>query len=207
MTRVGTASATSCVSLTRSFAAAALAEGRASAAASQLMLKASTGTLTGQAISLAAPAASTTSWGAKASGERAMAGAPAAAAPASSRLTVPASVARTVISRAVVLRSVSVALNWSPPRTSGGKPGSNCRSCVTRTVVLPVPKVAIPAPGGPSAIATSRKRVSESLSGTSMRASPFASSLTVAFHSSSVSNNSRVPPRPPPPPAATALRP
>ena len=117
--------------------------------------------------------------------------------------TRPASVARSFISRAVVLRSVSIALKRSPSRTSGGKPDSTCRSCDTRMRALPVPKRCTPS----SATATSLKLVSESLSGTSIVASPLPSSVTTGRHSSSVSNSSRVPPRPPPPPAATALRP
>ena len=34
-----------------------------------------------------------------------------------------------------------MALNWSPSRTSGGRPASTCRSCVTRMLVLPVPNL------------------------------------------------------------------
>jgi hypothetical protein len=65
-----------------------------------------------------------------------------------------------------VLRTVSIALNWSPSRTSGGRPESTCKSWVTRMLVLPVPKRCTPS----SATATSLKLVSESLSGTSMTA-------------------------------------
>jgi hypothetical protein len=62
-------------------------------------------------------------------------------------------------------------------------------------VALPVPKRSAPA----SAMATRRKLVSESFSGTSMRAWPCASSFTVPRHSSSVSNSSRVGLPPPSP--------
>jgi hypothetical protein len=97
------------------------------------MLKASAGTSTGQLISCAAPAASVTSCGAKFSGVRTI------SAPLP-LFAVPASVARTFIVRAVVLRSVSMAAKRSPSRTSGGRPASTCRSCVTRILVLPLPK-------------------------------------------------------------------
>ncbi len=160
------------------------------------MLKASAGTSTGQVISCAAPAASVSSCGGKFSGVRTI------SAPLP-LFAVPASVARSFIVRAVVLRSVSIAAKRSPSRTSGGSPESTCRSCVTRMLVLPLPKRCTPS----SATATRRKLVSESFSGTSISASPLASSTTRGFHSSSVSNSSRAPPRPPPPPAATALRP
>jgi hypothetical protein len=192
-TRTGTASFTICTTLTRSLAAAAPIS---STAASHSMLFAPSGTITAQVTSFALPAASTTSCGGSASGTR-------AGVEPGAGVTVPTSEARSFISRAVVLRNVSRAWNWSPLRTSGGRPGSTCRSCVTRMLVEPVPKVCTPA----SATATRRKPVSESLRGTSTTASPFASSGTRAFHSNKVSNSSRVPPRPPPPPAATALRP
>ncbi len=112
-------------------------------------------------------------------------------------------VTTTFIARAVVLRTVNWARNTSPSRTSGGKPEISCRSCVLRIDVLPVPKV----PGPTAAMATIRKLVSASLSGTSSEASPLASSVTRGFQSSSVSNSSRVELCPPPPPAGTALRP
>jgi hypothetical protein len=158
------------------------------------MLNASAGTSIGQTISCAAPATSVTSCGGRFNGVRVI---------ASPELTVPCKVARTNIPRAVVLRKVSIALKRSPSRTSGGRPESICRSCVTRTLALPVPNCCVPA----SAMATSLKLVSESFSGTSITASPLASSATTAFQISRVSNSSRVLPRPPPPPAATALRP
>ena len=170
-----------------------------SAAASQAMLIASAGTLTGQTTSFAAPAASTTSCGGRAIGTRASSVPP----PAAGRLAVPCSVARTFISRGVVLRRVSMALNWSPSRTSGGRPASTCRSWVTRMLVLPVPNFCTSA----SATATSLKLVSESLIGTATVASPLASTTMFAFQISRVSNSSRAEPRPPPPPAATAFLP
>ena len=192
-TRTGTAAATSCVIFSRSRAAPS------SAAASQAMLIASAGTATGHAISFAAPAASTTSCGGRAIGRRTNSLPPAAAG----RSAVPCSVARTFISRAVVLRRVSMALKRSPSRTSGGRPASTCRSWVTRMLALPVPNFCTSA----SATATSRKLVSESLIGTATVASPLASTTMFAFQISSVSNSSRAEPRPPPPPAATAFRP
>jgi hypothetical protein len=64
-TRTGTAAATSCVTFSRSLALPS------SAAASQAMLIASAGTLTGHTTSFAAPAASTTSCGGRAIGTRA----------------------------------------------------------------------------------------------------------------------------------------
>ncbi len=112
-------------------------------------------------------------------------------------------VTTTCIARSVVLRSVTCARNASPSRTSGGRPEISCRSCVLRIDVLPVPKRS----GPTAAIATIRKRVSASFSGTSTVALPFASSVTRGFHSSNVSNSSRVGALPPPPPAGTALRP
>ncbi|MDR8955244.1 hypothetical protein FEP76_03750 [Burkholderia multivorans] len=112
-------------------------------------------------------------------------------------------VTATCIARSVVLRSVICARNASPSRTSGGSPEISCRSCVLRIDVLPVPKRSAPT----AAIATMRKRVSASFSGTFTVALPFASSVTRGFHSSSVSNSSRVGALPPPPPAGTALRP
>ena len=169
-----------------------------SAAASQAMLTASAGTLTGQTTSFAAPAASTTSCGGSAIGTRVS-----SAPPTPGRLAVPCSVARTFISRGVVLRRVSMALNWSPSRTSGGRPASTCRSWVTRMLVLPVPNFCTSA----SAMATSLKLVSESLIGTATVASPLASTTMFAFQISRVSNSSRAEPRPPPPPAATAFLP
>ncbi len=192
-TRTGTAAATSCVTLIRSLAPTASAD------ASQVMLNASAGTSTGQTISFAWPAPTTTSCaGSAARAKRAI------SPPATpGRFAVPCSVARIFISRDVVLRSVSIAVNWSFSRTSGGKPESTCRSCVTRMLVLPVPNFCTSA----SATATRRKLVSESLSGTSIVASPLASRTTLGFQTSKVSNSSRVAPRPPPPPAATALRP
>ena len=190
-TRSGTAALTSCVVLSRSFAAPPFS----SAAASQLMLKASAGTSTGQETSCAAPAASVSSCGGRFSGVRRISPVP--------LFTVPESDARRFMVRAVVLRSVSIATKRSPSRTSGGRPESTCRSCVTRMLVAPLPKRCAPS----SAMATRRKLVSESFSGTSTTASPLASSTTRSFHTSSVSNSSRVPPLPPPPPAATALRP
>ena len=96
-----------------------------------------------------------------------------------------------------------MATKRSPSRTSGGRPASSCRSCVTRMLVLPVPNFCTSA----SATATRRKLVSESFSGTSIVASPLASRTTFGFQTSSVSNSSRVAPRPPPPPAATAFLP
>ena len=111
-------------------------------------------------------------------------------------------VTTTCIARSVVLRSVTCARNASPSRTSGGRPEISCRSCVLRIDVLPVPKRS----GPTAAIATIRKRVSASFSGTSTVALPLASSVTRGFHSSSVSNSSRVGALPPPP-AGTALRP
>ena len=116
---------------------------------------------------------------------------------------MPCSVARTFISRVVVLRRVSIAAKRSPSRTSGGKPASTCRSWVTRMLALPVPNFCTSA----SATATRRKLVSESLSGTSIVASPLPSRTTLGFQTRSVSNSSRVAPRPPPPPAATAFLP
>ncbi len=56
-------------------------------------------------------------------------------------------------------------------------------------------------------MATMRKLVRESLSGTATTASPFASSTTLGFHSSSVSNSSRVGNWPPPPPGGAAFLP
>ena len=196
-TRTGTAGETICVSFKRSVDRCG--DGMppcSSAAASQAMLNASAGTLIGQASSFAAPAASTTSCAGSASGVRVM------SLPLPEFAT-PCKLACTFISRAVVLRRVSIALKRSPSRTSGGRPDKICKSWVTRMLVLPVPNCCVPA----SAMATSLKRVSESFSGTSTTASPFASSSTFAFHTSSVSNSSRVLPRPPPPPAASALRP
>ena len=143
------------------------------------------GTATRHCSSCAAPAARVTVRGSKLS---------ASPAPPSLR---PASVARTVIARAVVLRSVKPASKSSPWRAS------NCRSCVTRTLALPLPKRSAPA----AATATSRKLVSESFSGTSICAWPLASSTTLPRHSSSVSKSSRVGLRPPPPPGGSALRP
>ena len=67
-----------------------------------------------------------------------------------------------------------------------------------------------PVPNRPApllATATMRNDVSESFSGTSTTASPFLSSTTFPFHSSSVSNSSRPALRPPPPPCGNALRP
>ena len=58
---------------------------------------------------------------------------------------------------------VNIGAKRSPSRTSGGSPDSSIRSCVERIVALPVPNRSAPA----MAIATMRKLVSESLSGTS----------------------------------------
>jgi len=58
---------------------------------------------------------------------------------------------------------------------------------VARIEVSPVPKDPVPE----SATAMMRNDVSESLSGMSTTALPFASSGTRAFHSSSVSKSSR----------------
>lgn len=195
-TRTGTAGTTNCVnfSLSRTFSPPS-----SSAPPSHEMLTASGGTVTPHSTSFALPAASTTSCGASVIGSRTRS----ALLPPTALLAVAASEARTFISRDVVLRSVSIAVNWSPSRTSGGRPGSICRSCVTLMLVWPSPNCWAPA----SATATRRKLVSESLMGTCTTASPFASSATSAFHSSSVSNSSRVGLRPPPPPAASALRP
>jgi hypothetical protein len=74
-------------------------------------------------------------------------------------------------------------------------------------VTLPVPNKPAFDPGAPSAIATMRKAVNESLSGTSTVALPFASSTTDGFHTSKVSNSSREGLTPPPPPGGAALRP
>ena len=195
VTRTGTAAATSCVTFRLSFARAPPCS---SALPVQVMLKLSAGTCTGQLSSFAPPAGTVTSCGASASGAVVNSG----PLPTAVR-TAPCRLARTVMSFAVVLRRVSIAASWSPSRTSGGRPDSSCRSCVTRTVALPLPNFCGPA----SATATRRKLVSESLSGTSTSASPLASSTRFGCHSSRVSNSSRAPPRPPPPPAATALRP
>ena len=158
------------------------------------MRVAPSGTCTGQRTSAAAPAASCTvcTAGCAEAGEK-------STAPSA----LPLSVAFTAIARAVVLRSVKPASKRSPARASGDRPLSICKSCVTRTLVLPVPKRSVPA----SATATSRKLVSESFNGTSMTAWPCASRVTVPRHSSSVSNSSRVGLRPPPPPGGKALRP
>ena len=52
----------------------------------------------------------------------------------------------------VVLRRVKAASYVSPPRTRGGRPLMICKSCVTRTLVLPVPKQQ--RPDAPDAAAT-----------------------------------------------------
>ena len=105
--------------------------------------------------------------------------------------------------RCDVLRTVKRASKRSPSRTSGGKPDTSIRSWVVRIEVCPVPNSPMPE----SATAIMRNEVSESFSGMSTLARPFASSGTLAFHSSSVSNSSRAVCRPPPPPCASALRP
>jgi len=117
--------------------------------------------------------------------------------------SVARAVASTVIARCVVLRSVNIARYLSSSRTSRGRPEIICRSCVAAMLALPLPKRFTPR----SATATMRKLVSESLSGTSSVALPSPSSCTRGFHSSNVSNSSRVGLLPPPPPAGTALRP
>ena len=104
---------------------------------------------------------------------------------------------------AVVLRTVNRAMNWSPSRTTGGRPLISCKSWVVAIVVLPVPKRSSPS----SAMATISKLVRASLSGTCTWARPWASSGTTGCHSSKVSNNSRVLLRPPPPPGAAAFSP
>ena len=109
----------------------------------------------------------------------------------------------TRIARVVVLRNVAWAVKRSPSRTRGGRPPMICRSCVVWIMVSPVPNRSVPA----SATATMRKLPSVSLSGTVTTARPSASSTTAGFHSSRVSNSSRVRALPPPPPAGTALRP
>ena len=71
-------------------------------------------------------------------------------------------VSTTFIGFWVVLRSVSMARNWSPSRTSGGRPLMICKSCVARMVVCPVPNRPVPM----SATATIWNVVSASFSGT-----------------------------------------
>ena len=85
--------------------------------------------------------------------------------------------ATTSIVRAAALRSVTSAPNRSPARTNGGSPASSIRSSVVRSVAAPVPKRPVPL----VATATTRKLVSESLSGISTVASPRSSSATRAF--------------------------
>ncbi|CAJ3425635.1 Uncharacterised protein [Burkholderia pseudomallei] len=184
-TVTGTAGTTFCASASASAArlppcsAASMRQSSAPAASSAV-----SGTVTSHAISCAESGASDIFRGA-------------ASMPGTRGVTA------TSILRSVVLRTVTCARNASPSRTSGGRPEISCRSCVLRIVALPVPKRSAPV----AAIATIRKRVSASLSGTSTLALPFASSVTRGFHSNSVSNSSRVGAIPPPPPAGTALRP
>ncbi len=71
----------------------------------------------------------------------------------------------------------------------------------------PVPNSAMFVPFTASTMATMRKLVSESFSGTLTTASPLASSTTLGFQSSSVSNSSRAGNSPPPPPAGAAFLP
>ena len=112
-------------------------------------------------------------------------------------------VTSTFMAFCVVLRSVICARNWSPSRTSGGRPLMICKSCVARMLVCPVPNRPVDA----SATATILKVVKASFSGTFTTAWPLASSTTLGFHSSRVSSSSRVWLRPPPPPAGTAFLP
>ena len=122
---------------------------------------------------------------------------------ASSVSSVARGVNCTFIGAWVVLRTVMSARKASPPRTSGGRPLMICKSCVAAMVVRPVPNRPVPL----SAMATMRKLVSASFSGTSMVARPCASSCSLGCHSSSVPSSSRVGAPPPSPPAGTALRP
>jgi hypothetical protein len=114
---------------------------------------------------------------------------------------VPCSVARSFISRGVVLRSVSMALEAVAVAHQRRQAGQH----------LQVLRDADAWPAGAEALAAAighghdAEAVSESFSGTSTSASPLASSATCGCHSSKVSNSSRVGararrrrPRPPP---------
>ena len=168
--------------------------------ASQAMLNASAGTSTGQTQLLRA-----------AGGERRRPAPAARSACARSRaplapgrFAVPCSVARTFISRAVVLRSVSIALKRSPSRTSGGRPGEHLQ--VLRDADAGAAGAELLHAGvGDGDQAEARQRIVERH--LDRRLAVGVERRRCGFQSSSVSNSSRVAPRPPPPPAATALRP
>ncbi len=181
--RTGVAAFTFCVTLSRSAVSLPGAES-SEALSSQRRTVAFTGTVVSQPTSRASPGPSVmrlacSAW--------------------PSRLALTS----TSITRSEALRTVKRESKRSPSRTSGASPECSIKSCVARIDISPVPNN--PAPE--SATAMMRNDVSESLSGISTTALPFASSGTRAFHISSESKISLAFWSPPPPPCANALRP
>ena len=170
-----------------------------SAAASQAMLTASAGTLDRPGHFLRRRRRRARRPAAAARSARARLG---AAAPAGR--PCPAASTRTFISRAVVLRSVSIALNWSPSRTSGGRPDEHLQVLRDADAGAAGAELLHAGVGDGDELEARQRVVERHLDRPPRR---WRRARRSRFHTSSVSNSSRVAPRPPPPPAATALRP